>query len=143
MKNDSNLFYTCSLIEYMSRQKKVRRSEAVKKLGTKAIDRIYRYADVLHCEPIEKVADEYEQQYLPSSGEYDNVKDCKYTVPDYWTIGKVFGRLVEDVDDGNVISTLNKVYTSWISDEISNYNSDLYYQPREYLRECYLTGKVI
>ena len=36
MKNDSNLFYTCSLIEYMSRQKKLRRSETVKKLGIKA-----------------------------------------------------------------------------------------------------------
>ena len=59
MKNDSNLFYTCSLIEYMSRQKKVRRSEAVRRLGTKTIDRIYRYADVLHCEPIEKVNGKY------------------------------------------------------------------------------------
>lgn len=143
MKNDSSLFYTCSLIEYMSRQRKIRRADAVKRLGTKAIDRIYRYADILHCEPIEKVADEYEQQYLPSSGEYDNVKNCRFNVPDYWTIGKVFSRLVEDVDDGDVIKTLNKVYTSWISDEISNYNTDLYYQPREYLRECYLAGKVI
>lgn len=89
------------------------------------------------------MADEYEQQYLPSSGEYDNVKDCRYTVPDYWTIGKVFSRLVEDVDDGNIVKTLNSVYTSWIADEISNYNSDLYYQPRDYLRECYLAGKVI
>ena len=143
MKNDSNLFYTCSLIEYMSRRKKVRRSECVRLLGTKAIDRIYRYVDILHCEPIEKVADEYEQQYLPSSGEYDNVKSCRFNVPDYWTIGKVFSRLVEDVDDGDVVKTLNKVYTSWISDEISNYNTDLYYQPREYLRECYLAGKII
>ena len=143
MKNDSNLFYTCSLIEYMSRQKKIRRSETVKKLGAKVIDRIYRYADVLHCEPIDKVADEYERQYLPSSGEYDNIKDCRYTVPDYWTIGKVFSRLVEYVDDGDVVNTLKKVYSSWISDEISNYNSDLYYQPREYLRECYLAGKVV
>lgn len=143
MKNDSNLFYTCSLIEYMSRQKKLRRSETVKQLGIKAIDRIYRYADILHCEPIDKVADEYEQQYLPSSGEYDNVKNCRFNVPDYWTIGKVFSRLVEDVSDGDTINTLNAVYSSWISDEISNYNSDLYYQPREYLRECYLSNKII
>ena len=143
MKNDSNLFYTCSLIEYMSRQKKLRRSETVKKLGIKAIDRIYRYADILHCEPIDKVADEYEQQYLPLSGDYDNVKNCRFSVPDYWTIGKVFSRLVEDVSDGDTVGTLNTVYSSWISDEISNYHSDLYYQPREYLRECYLADKII
>jgi len=143
MKNDSNLFYTCSLIEYMSRQKKLRRAETVQKLGDKAIARVYRYADVLHCEPIEKVADGYEQQYLPEDGEYDNVKECRYKAPDYWTIGKVFSRLIEDVDQGDLLKSLNEVYTSWISDAISNYNTDLFYQPREYLKECYLTGEII
>ena len=33
MKNDSNLFYTCSLIEYIGREKKQRRSAVVNYLG--------------------------------------------------------------------------------------------------------------
>lgn len=58
MKNDSNLFYTCSLIEYIGREKKQRRSAVVNYLGKNTIKRIYNYADVFHCDPIEKVADD-------------------------------------------------------------------------------------
>lgn len=59
MKNDSNLFYTCSLIEYIGREKKQRRSAVVNYLGKNTIKRFYNYADVFHCDPIEKVADEF------------------------------------------------------------------------------------
>ena len=59
MKNDSNLFYTCSLIEYIGREKKQRRSAVVNYLGKNTIKGIYNYADVFHCDPIEKVADEF------------------------------------------------------------------------------------
>lgn len=64
----------------------------------------------------------------------DNVAACRYTVPDYWTIGEVYERLIEDVtgededeDDEHLIDHLMEVYTSWIDDAISNYNSDFYY----------------
>ena len=76
-------------------------------------------------------------------GTFDNVTTCRYEAPDYWTMGEVFERLIEDVSDGDVIATLRKVYASWICDALSNYNSDLYYQPRDYLRECYLAGEVL
>lgn len=39
MKNDSNLFYTCSLIEYIGREKKQRRSAVVNYLGKNTIKR--------------------------------------------------------------------------------------------------------
>ena len=55
MKNNSALFYTCSLIEFIGRERKLKRSELVSFLGSKVIERIYRYADVFHCEPIEKI----------------------------------------------------------------------------------------
>ena len=72
----------------------------------------------------------------------DNVAACRYTVPDYWTIGEVYERLIEDVtgedeDDEHLIDHLMEVYTSWIDDAISNYNSDFYYQSRDYLFACY------
>lgn len=62
------------------------------------------------------------------SGEFDNVKACKYAVPDYWTIGEVYGRLIEDISGDDIIETLIKVYSSWISDAVSNFKSDFYYQ---------------
>ena len=50
----------------------------------------------------------------------DNVAACRYTVPDYWTVGEVYERLIEDVtgedeDDEHLIDHLMEVYTSWIS----------------------------
>ena len=51
-------------------------------LGKDEINRIYDYADVFHCEPIEKVADEFIQENEISYGTFDNVKECKYAVPD-------------------------------------------------------------
>ncbi len=143
MKNDSALMYTCSLIEYIGRMQKLSRADVVKQLGRKNITRIYKYADVLHCEPIERVADEYITMAEMTQGTFDNVQKCKYEVPDYWAIGEVYERLIEDVMQEDVLETLWSVYESWISDSISNYNSDFFYQPRDYIRECYLAGEVL
>ena len=145
MKNDSALFYTCSLIEYIGRTQKLRRSEVVKYLGKSIVKRIYDYADVFHCEPIEKTADEFISRCNIPQDNFDNVKTCRYEVPDYWTIGEVYERLIEDISDdnkGSIIEHILEVYTSWISDAISNYNTDLFYQSREYICECYKEGRI-
>lgn len=143
MKNNSALFYTCSLIEFIGRQRKLKRSEVVSLLGDKVIGRIYDRADVLHCEPIAKAADEFISLCNLPSGNFDNEKSCKYEVPDYWTIGEVYERLIEDVDRGDVIATLKDVYYSWIDEAISNYNSDFFYQSRDYISECYRRNEII
>jgi hypothetical protein len=54
MKNNSDLFYTCSLIEFIGRRQQLKRCDVVEYLGQDTIARVYRYADVFHCEPIEK-----------------------------------------------------------------------------------------
>lgn len=143
MKNDNDLFYTCSLIEFIGRRQKLKRSEVVCALGEKTLRRIYKYADVFHCELIEKTADDFITSCHIPSGDFDNEKNCKYEVPDYWTIGEVYERLIEDVCGEDTIKTLFEVYSSWIDGAISNYNSDFYYQPRDYIRECYREGEVI
>ena len=143
MKNNSDLFYTCSLIEYLGRQQKLRRSDVVRALGEETIRRIYSHADVFHCEPIAKTADDFITLRNIPTGDFDNITTCKYNVPDYWTIGEVYSRLIEDVCGEDVISTLIEVYTSWFDRELSNFNSDLFYQPRDYLAECYRTNEII
>lgn len=145
MKNNSALFYTCSLIEFIGRRQKLKRSELVRFLGNQAIERIYRYADVFHCEPIEKTADDFITNLNIPKGSFDNVASCRYIVPDYWTIGEVYERLIEDIsgdDEEHIIERLIEVYTSWIDAAISNYNTDFYYQSREYIYECYREGKI-
>ena len=142
-KNNDALFYTCSLIEYIGRITKNSRKDVVRCIMPD-IRRIYSHADVFHCEPIEKVADDFITRNSVPTGVYDNVAKAKYEVPDYWDIGEVFSRLIEDnYDDGEEVQGIVDVLSSWLAERIQNYNSDLYYQSREYLAECYREGRVI
>ena len=145
MKNDNALFFTCSLIEYIGRQQKQRRSVVVQYLGKNTIKRIYEYADVFHCEPIEKVADEFIHSCNIPVDSFDNIEKCRYEVPDYWTIGEVYERLIEDISEyseSSLIECIIEVYSSWIDSVISNYNTDFFYQSREYISECYKEGRI-
>lgn len=145
MKHDSALFYTCSLIEYIGRVQKLKRAAVVTALGEDTIRRIYRYADVFHCEPLEKTAADWITRRTLPEGSFDNVASCRYRVPDHWTMGEVYARLIEDISDDGEAGTLHglmQVYTSWIDDALSNYNTDFYYQPRDYIKECYREGTI-
>lgn len=147
MKNNNALFYTCSLIEFISRKQKLKRRDTVNFLGKEAISKIYNYSDVFHCEVIDSVADRFIQMKDIPQGDFDNVSACKYDVPDYWDIGEVYERLIEDIQKNDepdeIIETLFAVYNSWISDSISNFNSDFFYQSRQYIKECFVQNKMI
>ena len=143
MKNNNALFYTCSLIEFISRKTKNHPKDVIHHLGDD-LERIYYYGDVFHCEPIEKVADEFIERSNIVNGDYGYVSKCIYSVPGYWDIAKVFERLIEDCfDEENVFEAIREVYASWLATKIYNFNSDLYYQPRNYLRECYKQGMIL
>lgn len=142
-KNNNSLFYTCSLIEFISRQTKNNRKDIIEYLG-EDLERIYNYEDVFHCEPIEKVANDFIIRNNISTGKFDIISKCKYNIPDYWEIGEVFERLIEDIyDEKDVFRGIREVYSSWLAEKILNFNSDLYYQSRQYLAECYKAGKII
>ena len=142
MNNDA-LFYTCSLIEFITRKARQPHNIIVKYLGND-IDRIFKYHDVFHCEPIEKVADDFIQRCKIDNGNTDYLSSCRYDIPDYWDIGEVFQRLVEDCfTPDKYIDGIKEIFCSWIAIKLSNYNSDLYYQPRDYLAECYKAGELL
>jgi len=142
-KNNNALFFTCSLIEFIARKTKNSRCDVVIFLG-KDLKQIYSYADVFHCEPMEKVANDFIERNNILQGNYDVISNCKYTVPDYWDIGEVFERLIEDnYEEREVLLGVKEVYASWIAEKIVDFNSDLYYQSREYLSACYREGKLL
>ena len=143
-KNNNDLFFICSLIEYIGRTMKRKRKEVTDFLGKDRIQRIYTYADVFHCEPIQKVAEELIEECSISQGTFDNVAECRYTVPDYWDIGEVYERVIEDCyTDEKILDGLWEVYHSWMDEHLSDYNTDFYYQPRDYIAECYKAGVVL
>ena len=72
MKNDNALFYTCSLIEFIGRRQKQKRAYIVNTLGKSVVKRIYTHSDVLHCELIDSVAEEFIKLIL-TSGDYNGI----------------------------------------------------------------------
>ena len=143
---DNDLFYTCSLIDYIARKTKNVRADIVNQLGKERIVKIYELADVYHCDNIERVAEHFIAEANIKAGTFDNVKACQYIIPSYWDIGKVYKRLIKMVsekEDVNVIDALIKVYNSFISDKIDDYNSSLYYENPSYIFTCYEENKMI
>ena len=56
---DNDLFFTCSLIDYIARKTKNKRVYVVEKLGKKRLEKIYDLADIYHSDNIERVSDEF------------------------------------------------------------------------------------
>lgn len=142
-KKYNDLFYTCSLIEFIGRETKNKSTDIVNLLGYDDIKHIFKYAEVFHCERIEEVADRYISEFEIGKGNYDQVKKAKDNYPSYWDLGKVYMRLIRDVSQGDLIKTLMEVYNSWIVDSIENYNSAFYYMSPGYIKACYENGDVL
>lgn len=143
---DNDLFFTCSLIDYIARKTQNTRADIVNALGKNRLEKIYELADVYHSDNIDRVSDDFIQEASIKNGEFDNVKECKYATPSYWDIGKVYKRLIKSVaaeEKTGIIDALIKVYNSFISSKIDDYNSSMYYENPSYLLECYLEDKVI
>ncbi|MCI6537969.1 hypothetical protein [uncultured Eubacterium sp.] len=145
-QKDNDLFYTCSLIDYIARKTKNVRSYVVNKLGKERLEKIYDLADVYHCDNIERVCDDFIDEANIEQGNFDNVADCGYSIPTYWDIGKVYKRLIKRVAEYekiDIISALEKVYNSFISPKIDDYNSSVYYENPEYIFECYRENQML
>lgn len=143
---DNDLFFTCSLIDYIARKTKNTRAKVVNALGKRNLAKIYDLADVYHSDNIERVSDDFIREAKIEMGQFDNVTACKYAIPSYWDIGKVYKRLIKSIADCekiDVIDALLKVYNSFISSKIDDYNSSMYYENPSYLLECFLENKVI
>ncbi len=141
----NDLFFTCSFIEHLARITKNTKKKIIVYLGEKNIQKIYQLASIYHSENIEKITDEWIKEANISIGEYNPIQKCKYRVPSYWEIGKIYQRLIIMVSDSpkHYVATLITVLSSWIIEEIDNYNSSLYYENPDYIYECYMEGKIL
>ena len=139
-------FLHADLIDYIARKTKNKRADVVNTLGEERIRKIYDLADVYHCDNIERVSDDFICESGMEDGTFDNVKMCGYAIPSHWDIGKVYKRLIKSVSEYekiDVIDALMKIYNSFISEKIDDYNSSMYYENPSYLLECYLENEVL
>ena len=145
-QKENDLFFVCSLIEYIARKTNNTKKIVVEKLGKEKIQKIYKLAEVYHSENIEKVSDELIEEAKIENGNYDIISKCEYNVPTHWDIGKVYKRLIVMLcnnDEEKYIDTAIEVLTSWIIEKIDNYNSSMYYENPSYIYECYKEKKIL
>ena len=146
-KESNDIFYVCSFIDYFARQTKNTRTDTINMLGKKNIEKLYALADIYHCQSMEQTMDEFSQVCEVSPGNFDNVADCDYAVPDYWDIGRVYNNLIMDIanerPNDDILDILFEVYNSWITNYIDDYNSNMYYSNPGYIFQSYKNGSLI
>ena len=145
-KKDNDLFFTCSLIDYIARKTKNTRKDIVNSLGRQRVEKIYDLADVYHSDNIDRVSQDFIEEVGIQQGNFDNVGDCGYAIPTHWDIGKVYKRLIKMVAEDehvSIVDALFEVYNSFISSKIDDYNSSVYYENPSYLFESYKENKML
>ena len=88
-QKENDLFFTCSLIEYIARKTHNTKKYVVEKLGYEKIKKIYDLADVYHSENIEKISDEFIKDCKIENGCYELIIEPSNKIPSYWEIGRV------------------------------------------------------
>ena len=140
----NDFFYVCSLIEYIARQTKNRRRVIVEALGKEGIEKQLYDAEVNHCLSFEQVSDEVIERYKIPEGDFDTITECRYEVPSFMDIGKIYSILIEDcAEPEREVDELIKIFSSFISDKISDFQTDIYYQNPSYLECSYRAGYLL
>ena len=144
-QKSNDLFFKCSLIDYIARKTKNHRSVVVNALGKDAIRKIYDLADVYHSDNIDRVSDDFICLANISTGDFDNIAVAKYFIPSHWDIGKVYKRLILGIaksKDIDVVDALFEAYNSFVSDKIEDFNSSFYYDAPQNILNAFLDGKI-
>lgn len=141
----NDLFFTCSLIEYIARKTDNRRRDVVNTLGKEAVAKIYDLADIYHSDNIDTVSGEFIQKAGIVKGKFDNVAKAQYAVPSCWDIGKVYKRLILGIarERGmDIVDALFAAYNSFVSEKIDDYNSSFYYDAPQNILNAFIYGEV-
>lgn len=144
-KRNNDLFFTCSLIEYIARKTKNRSTTVVDALGRKTIEKINDLADVYHSDNIDTVSDDFIRESGLTVGDFDNVAAAQYAVPSHWDIGKIYKRLILGIEKEQnlpLIEAIFAAYHSFVSDKINDYNSSFYYDAPQNILNAFLTGTI-
>ena len=144
-RKSNDLFFVCSLIEYIARKTKNHRSVVVNALGKDTVSKIYDLADIYHSDNIERVSDDFIRSARISMGNFDNINSAKYAIPSHWDIGKVYKRLIlgiVKVKGVDVVDALFEAYNSFVSEKIQDFNSSFYYDAPQNILNAFLDEEI-
>lgn len=139
--NYDDIFYTASLVEFIGRKTLNKRSDVARAIGKEGFRNLVFLAEVNHCLSFEQVSDELVERYHIKTGAFDSVGACRYAVPSYLAIGSVYAKLAMAVktEYEELPEKLYEVFTSGISDAISDFNSAFFYSSPSEIEYVYRT----
>lgn len=143
-KQKDDIYYVCTMIEFVARETNNHRGDIISKISKKSIEHQLKVAEVNHCLSFEQVADEWIEQYAITEGTFNTIETCRYTIPSVTSIGRVYQQLVlATMKENEAAQAIIDVFSSFISDEISNFNTNVYYSNPDYLRCSYEEGRLL
>lgn len=138
----NDVLYFCTLLEFIRRSRNISISDIIGQLSKEDIKKELDDAEINHCYSFEEIAYEFCDKY---NIEQTNLSEV-VSNPSFLAIGYVYKNLIIDVankKDEDIVNTIIEVFTSFIIDKISNYESDIYYSSSEFLLFSYLNGELL
>ncbi len=138
-----NIYFVCCMIEVIGRMTKNRRHDVTLYLR-EGLAHELEYADITHCLPMDQVAEEWIESYDIHEGSYDTLVGNEYEIPSASSIGRVYQDLVLNTSASHMesVNAIEAVFSSPIIDNITDFDSGVYYRSPSYLQYCYEKGEL-
>ena len=142
----SDIVYVCALIEHVGRATLNTNHDIAKIIGVKGIAWQLEHAQVSHCLTFDETATELIEEYKITTGEFNVVGDLGDDAPLPIHVARTYKSLVVNIAEkngGELAEIIYEVFTSFISGEISDFNTSTFYENPSYIYESYLAGQLL
>jgi len=142
----SDIIYVCALIEHVGRVTHNHNQAIVKIVGVDGIAWQLEHAQTSHCLTFDETSEELIEEYKIPQGDFDSVGNCTCNVPLPIHVARTYKSLVVNIaenSDKSLAEIIYDVFTSFISDEISNFNTSTFYENPSYIYHSYLEGELL
>jgi len=142
----SDIMYVCALIEHVGRVTRNRNHDIVKMIGIDGIAWQLEHAQTSHCLTFDETSEELIEEYKIPQGNFDSVGNCTGNVPLPIHVARTYKSLIVNIaenSDKPLAQIIYDVFTSFISDEISNFNTSTFYENPSYIYHSYLEGELL
>lgn len=141
-KTINSILYFCTLLEYIRRSRKISMKNIIEHLSKDDIENELNESEINHCDSFDESAYNFCDKYNINQ---KDIGDYDYS-PSFLEIGYVYKNLIIDVaneSNESIADVIIKVLSSFIIDEISNYESDTYCSSSDYLLKSYYSGHLL
>ena len=134
----NNSYYVCSFIVYTAHLTATKLAEIAILFGREHLTKISEASEALSASPMHKSVTEYIQNHLPDLAVVHSAEECENMSPDYMLVGKVLSEIA-DICKSDLLELLSGSFAN----SLMSPDSDLAYQPIEYLTNCYREGEIL